>query len=306
MASCTTPHTHALAWTCPLRCGQMYKRSSGRSIRRHVMACFRVHHRSTTGTLSDVEVSNVINELQESGQLTTGLRRWKERQPRRSAHELGPEDRWDCIWDCGKSYRSTSSRSILHHANTCMLRSSYHGGEMDAQTVRAITKQETTGAVDVESDQNSVSTSWSSCSSLPSLPASPTCSLKTEQPVDRDACTLPSPPPRYLASDTPRTLSGCTFTELSPPSHPGDWTTPARVSNSRAVTPAPYDGSASSALLADIVRNLSRLDPLFMWVSQLSTYPPLSSPPPVHAPLQLDQYIAALSYFLQSPMFPMQ
>ena len=119
-------------WVCPFECGQQYKRSSGRSIRRHVHVCFRAHNPSAA-TLSDEQLSAIISQQQTSGQLMTGLRRWKMRQPRRLAEALAENDRWDCVWGCGKSYRSTSSRSIQRHANTCCLRSDDRTGDVDVK-----------------------------------------------------------------------------------------------------------------------------------------------------------------------------
>ena len=66
----------------------------------------------------------------------TGLRRWKMRQPRRLAEQLSDEDRWDCVWGCGKSYRATSSRSIQRHASTCYLRSDGQTGDVDVKGLR--------------------------------------------------------------------------------------------------------------------------------------------------------------------------
>ena len=116
---------HAL-WTCPFGCGIHYSRSSGRSIRRHVVSCFRSHNPSSA-SLNDVDLSALIDTQHETGQLHTGLRRWRMRQPRRLAHNLSDDDRWDCVWHCGKSYRATSSRSIQRHTGDCFMRT--QGGE---------------------------------------------------------------------------------------------------------------------------------------------------------------------------------
>ena len=132
-------------WQCPFECGQCYKRSSGRSIRRHVTACFRCHHASAAA-LSDSELSTLIGAQQDSGKLNTGLRRWRMRQPRRMAAQLSDNDRWDCIWQCGKSYRSTSSRSIQRHANQCSRRADGQKGDVDVKRFSKARIQSTNGA----------------------------------------------------------------------------------------------------------------------------------------------------------------
>ena len=128
-------------WVCPFDCGQRYKRSSGRSIRRHVNSCFRLHNPAARA-LSDEQLSSVISEQQASGQLITGLRRWKMRQPRRLAEELSDEDRWDCLWGCGKSYRATSSRSIQRHANSCYMRPEGETGDVDVKGLREQSREQ--------------------------------------------------------------------------------------------------------------------------------------------------------------------
>ena len=82
------------------------------------MSCFRSHNPSSA-SLSDEQLSAAIDAQHESGQLVTGLRRWRMRQPRRLAEQLSDDDRWDCVWGCGKSYRATSSRSIQRHTSDC-------------------------------------------------------------------------------------------------------------------------------------------------------------------------------------------
>ena len=134
-ASTSQPHLRSQRWDCPYECGQHYKRSSGRSIRRHMNVCFK-HHNPQAARLDDEELSAVISEQQASGQLSTGLRRWKMRQPRRMADELCDTDRWDCLWGCGKSYRATSSRSIQRHANSCSQRSDGRTGAVDVKRIR--------------------------------------------------------------------------------------------------------------------------------------------------------------------------
>ena len=124
-----------LLWHCPFDCGQRYRRSSGRSIRRHVNACFRQHN-AAAASLSDSEVSALIGVQQDSGKLHTGIRRWRMRNARRKAAALSDDDRWDCVWECGKSYRSTSSRSIQRHANQCSMRADGLQGDADVRRPR--------------------------------------------------------------------------------------------------------------------------------------------------------------------------
>ena len=69
----------ASVWHCPLGCGQSYKKSSGRSIRRHFVSCFRQHNQSAAASMSDSQLSSLIAERQDTGQLQTGLRRWRMR-----------------------------------------------------------------------------------------------------------------------------------------------------------------------------------------------------------------------------------
>ena len=128
-------------WACPFDCGQRYKRSSGRSVRRHVNTCFRAHNPSAAA-LSDEQLSAIISEQQASGQLITGLRRWKVRQPRRLAEDLSDEDRWDCLWGCGKSYRATSSRSIQRHANMCDMRPEGRTGDVDVKALQEQSREQ--------------------------------------------------------------------------------------------------------------------------------------------------------------------
>ena len=118
------------SWHCSYGCGKVYRKSSGRSIRRHVVSCFRQHWPGGA-ELSEKELSTLIAAQQDRGLLVTGLRRWRMRQSRRAAHELSESERWRCPWDCGKYYRSTSSRSIQRHATTCPNRSEASRGGRD-------------------------------------------------------------------------------------------------------------------------------------------------------------------------------
>ena len=113
----------SVSWQCSYGCGKVYRKSSGRSIRRHVVSCFRQHWPGGAD-LSEKELSALIAAQQDRGLLVTGLRRWRMRQSRRAAHELGENEKWRCPWGCGKYYRSTSSRSIQRHATTCPSRQS--------------------------------------------------------------------------------------------------------------------------------------------------------------------------------------
>ena len=123
-------------WHCSFQCGKTYKKSSGRSIRRHVIACFRQHWPGGDA-LKEEELSRLISSQQESGKLTTGLRRWKMRQSRRNADDLSDSERWTCPFQCGKHYRSTSSRSIQLHANRCPLRNDGGHDDVDVKALKA-------------------------------------------------------------------------------------------------------------------------------------------------------------------------
>ena len=108
-------------WHCSLGCGTRYERSSGRSIRRHMTACF-IAHWPGGDTLSEAEVQAVMCAEQESGHLVTGLRRWRRRQRQRSSLELSAAETWTCPRRCGQVYRVSSSRSIQKHLTGCTAR----------------------------------------------------------------------------------------------------------------------------------------------------------------------------------------
>ena len=126
----------ASVWHCPMGCGQTYKKSSGRSIRRHFVFCFRQHNESAASSMSDTQLSSLIGERQDTGQLQTGLRRWRMRSSRRQVDELRDEERWECVWGCGKRYRSTSTRSIQRHIAECARRAGGGGGGERKQVTR--------------------------------------------------------------------------------------------------------------------------------------------------------------------------
>jgi hypothetical protein len=105
-------------WQCSLGCGQRYEISSSRSIRRHMMSCFRSHW-PDGDKLSDDELQALMSAEQESGHLVTGLRRWKMRQTARSTMELIDAERWTCPYRCNQVYRVSSSRSIQEHLLRC-------------------------------------------------------------------------------------------------------------------------------------------------------------------------------------------
>ena len=133
--SATTPQHGATVWSCGYGCGKRYKRSSGRSIRRHITSCFRRHWPGGV-TLTEEQVSALISSEQEKGRLVTGLRRWKMRQSRRRAEDLPDAERWTCPFGCGKRYRSTSSRSIQNHANGCANRNDGGVGDVDVKRLK--------------------------------------------------------------------------------------------------------------------------------------------------------------------------
>ena len=106
-------------WYCFQGCGKHYKKSSGRSIRRHALSCYRTHHPDECSGMSDVELHALLAVKQEDGEVQTGLRAWRLRQSRRQASELPQHERWECPNGCRQYYRSTSSKSIEKHSQTC-------------------------------------------------------------------------------------------------------------------------------------------------------------------------------------------
>ena len=121
----TTPHRSTTRksrpndWFCFQGCGKHYKKSSGRSIRRHALSCYRTHHPEECGGMSDMEVHAMLAVKQEDGEVQTGLRAWRLRQSRRQASDLPQHERWECPNGCKQFYRSTSSKSIEKHMQTC-------------------------------------------------------------------------------------------------------------------------------------------------------------------------------------------
>ena len=81
-------------------------------------------------------MSQLISIQQESGQLQTGLRKWKMRRSRRNVEDLPDADAWACPFGCGKRYRSTSSRSIQNHANGCDNRNDDGVGDVDVKRLK--------------------------------------------------------------------------------------------------------------------------------------------------------------------------
>jgi hypothetical protein len=110
-------------WHCSLGCGTLYERSSGRSIRRHMTSCFRSHWPGGQ-ELGESEVQALMSTEQESGQLVTGLRRWKKRQSCRARVDINEDETWTCPKGCSKVYRLTSSRSIQQHLLACVAHTS--------------------------------------------------------------------------------------------------------------------------------------------------------------------------------------
>jgi hypothetical protein len=125
-------------WQCSLGCGQRYERSSGRSIRRHMTACFRSHWPGGD-KLSEAEVQSLMSTEQASGHLVTGLRRWKLRQTARPSMELVAAERWSCVYGCSQVYRVSSSRSIQQHLLRCKQRPhGQPGGDGDDSKAAAV------------------------------------------------------------------------------------------------------------------------------------------------------------------------
>ena len=106
-------------WQCFLGCGQRYMKSSGRSIRRHVLLCYRRQFAAECKGVSDAQIHDLLVSQEEKGTIHTGLKRWRLRRSRRLAMDLPPHERWDCPNQCGRYFRSTSSRSIAKHKVSC-------------------------------------------------------------------------------------------------------------------------------------------------------------------------------------------
>ena len=281
------------SWLCPFACGQTYQRSSTRSIRSHIYACFR-QHKPALSCVSDKQLSDVICHLQNSGQLVTGLRRWKKRRTRRLAHELSDNDRWDCIWGCGKMYRVTSSRSVQHHANTCILRSDEQDGDVDVKRPRAPDKQKKQQHMCVESNSAPASSNLSipllgSTESTTALPSS-----NDDYPI------LPAPCPYFAPWHTPRTMSSEPFTSWTPAPSSPTIARPATLQQIHMTTTTAnvqrYRRDPVAALESMTLDNRIFLELLFRCLND-SASNPVADIPLMH---QSDEYIAGLASFLRS------
>ena len=165
--------SNATLWHCSYGCGKVYCKSSSRSIRRHVVSCFKVHWPGGA-ELSDSELSSLMAMQQDRGLLVTGLRRWKMRQSRRPANELTETEKWRCPWNCGKFYRSTGSRSIQSHATTCPNRTGNHAAEQGAPTSadsKRIKRQRDDEGGDEDGDNDEAEETTDSSSSAKSVNA---------------------------------------------------------------------------------------------------------------------------------------
>ena len=99
-------------------------------------SCFRSHWPGGQ-QLSESEVQALISSQQESGQLVTGLRRWKKRQSCRPTSSLAEDETWTCPNGCSKVYRLTSSRSIHQHVLHCVVRRASSESDVDEPTPTA-------------------------------------------------------------------------------------------------------------------------------------------------------------------------
>jgi len=86
-----------------------------------LIACFRQHWPGGA-ELTEKDVIRLIGEQADKGFLVTGIRKWCMRKRRRSAHELLEDEKWMCPWNCGRYFRSTSTKSIQRHATDCHIR----------------------------------------------------------------------------------------------------------------------------------------------------------------------------------------
>lgn len=194
-------------WHCSLGCGRQYEKSSGRSIRSHMTSCFRSHWPGGQ-ELNESDVQALMSAQQESGQLVTGLRRWKKRQSCRPTSSLAEDETWTCPNGCSKVYRLTSSRSIQQHALDCTA----HGASSETDEPAATTEQALAGHC-------------------------PSTTI-TAKPHD-DAASLPSLSPVSIASTTTTTSSS-----VSQSDETATIATTAHTPFSQSSMPGQYDGMA--------------------------------------------------------------
>ena len=109
----------SLRQACFLGCGQQYRKSSVRSIRRHVLLYHRRWFAAEGADMSDAQLYAVMASQQEDGTVYTGLSRWRLRKSGRTVIDLPPHERWECTNGCGQHYRITSSKSIGKHVSMC-------------------------------------------------------------------------------------------------------------------------------------------------------------------------------------------
>jgi hypothetical protein len=91
----TSRSVRPLVWTCANGCGRTYKKSSGRSIRKHVLECYREYHPEVKA-FTDAQLFKFIEKQQDLGYFESGLRAWRIRQPRRLAYSLPETEKWEC------------------------------------------------------------------------------------------------------------------------------------------------------------------------------------------------------------------
>jgi hypothetical protein len=101
-------------WRCPFGCGKVYKRSSARSIEKHIGFC-----RLRPASLASATVA----QLQQMYGIFPSASKRKQKKRRRST-DLAEHEKWVCPYGCGKYYRNTSTRSIHKHVQDCTMRSS--------------------------------------------------------------------------------------------------------------------------------------------------------------------------------------
>jgi len=109
-------------------------KSSGRSIRRHVLSCYRRQFPAECKGVSDAQIHDLLVSQEEKGAIHTGLKRWRLRRRRRLAMDLPPHERWDCPNQCGRYFRSTSSRSIAKHKLSCRYSERTGSDELQVQS----------------------------------------------------------------------------------------------------------------------------------------------------------------------------
>ena len=226
-------------------------KSSGRSIRRHVLLCYRRQFASECKGVSDAQIHDLLVSQEEKGAIHTGLKRWRLRRSRRLAMDLPPHERWDCPNQCGRYFRSTSSRSIAKHKLSC------RSAERGEQSTR-VQSSDATAIVSpgLHSSFASVVSPSTTSSSSSSFSSFSTFSSSSSAAPPRYIGASSSVADRPLSSSQPLVASG----------HPSE-SQPVAVKLTEPLTPL----AAAAASSVGVIRPISRLH------ASLSIAPPAAS-----------------------------